>query len=243
MRPDPDALPAQVPVFRVPNPDYRPDPNLRWKSARIPVQMRGRRIDDLTDIPEQVREAAKAFVESFGQRWFDEDTPYDQYPDDRSLIGRGLTLIGPFRHGKTALACAIMTEVALAYPEASIRFVGYADYVHAFTERHTLARLGTTEAEEELTGTQVSIDRVFKSALVTLDDVGHEHSTASRTGADELERLIRSRHRRGLPTILTSNLLASEWAHAYSPAMSAFLSHELPPLVVNSGRELEERGR
>lgn len=58
---------------------------------------------------------------------------------------------------------------------------------------------------------------------LVLDDVGKEHTTATRAAADEFHGLIRGRYARGLSTSLTSNLHEKGFASAYGEAQLSFV--------------------
>lgn len=212
------------------------EPNLRWNAARIPMQLRGRTTEDLA-LPAPVISAARAFIDSFPARYVPESTPLNQFPEDRSMIGRGLTLTGPHKAGKTSLGCAILTEVAsttVTHPSLTIMFVPFTDYMHVFNERHGWRAGRDMLFEENLAGLETSLSVVMEASLILLDDVGAEHSTASRAAADELYRVVRSRHRRGLVTILTTGLGPQELGEAYSPAMADFMLRSFTHLPVRS---------
>lgn len=213
------------------------DPGLKWASAGLPKAAYGRGLDDLPDVNPDALTSCREFVHTLRRRYLPQRAPMAAFPADRSLLGRGLTLTGPNRRGKTSLACAILTEVAARYPDVQILFCPWADYMHAFNERHVYTRLGAAGVED-YAGITRDIDAVLSAGVLVLDDVGHEHTTASRAAIDELDRIVRRRHRHALPTIMTTDLLMTGWSEAYTPALSAFLSRELPPVLVDSGRAL-----
>lgn len=210
------------------------DANLRWNAARIPVQLRGHVIEDLA-LPFGACDAARDFIESFPQRYLPENTPLAAYPEDRSLVGRGLTLTGHPHAGKTSLGCAVLTEIALGRADVTVLFVPFGDYMHSFNERHTWRREArSANYEENIAQLDGTLTRVMDSSLVLLDDIGREHTTASGAAADELYRVVRSRHRRGLVTILTTSLSPQALQEAYSAHMADFLLREFTTVMVSA---------
>lgn len=210
------------------------DPVLRWNAARIPVQRRGRTLEDLA-LPGSVLSEARAFVDTFAQRHLPETLPMSQYPADRELIGRGALLSGLPKTGKTSLGCAILTEVSLTapeYPPVNVLFVPWPDYMHFFNERHSWRERRDMTFEENLVNLEVTLDRVMQASLVLFDDVGAEHATASKASADEMYRVLRSRHRRGLVSMVATLLSPKELAESYSPALSDFLLRDLDHIRV-----------
>lgn len=220
------ALRAQAPA---------PDPNLRWNAIRIPVRYRGHVIGDV-NVDEDSKSAARAFVDSFAQRWVPETTPTARYPENRDLIGHGLTLMGNPKTGKTRLACAILTEVASGHPQATVLFTPFADYIHFFNERHTWARSRDALSEANLNKIDASLSSVLEASLVVLDDIGREHMTASNAAVDELYRVLRSRERRGLVTIVTTSLTLDALKSAYDMHLSDFLVRSHTPVLVSVAR-------
>lgn len=206
-----------------------------WTTAHMPVAMRGMRIKDHFDIPSELRECAEDFVETFGDRHVPEGNPTSTYPDDRALIGVGMTLSGPPGRGKTSLACAIATEVAFRY-HSTIFFTASADYLAAFFSRHN-ALVG----DEDRLRNQLICSRSIQASLLVLDDMGSEHVAASGSAQKEFTRLIRQRHANARPTIITTNLGPTGWAEAYGAATGDFLN-QAAPITLMAGSNLR-RGR
>lgn len=211
-----ERIAAQMPV---------PDANLRWNAARIPVQRRGRTVNDLA-LPEATLRAASEFVDSFAERYVPETTALEQFPEDRSLIGVGLTLTGMPKVGKTSLGCAILTEVAVTclVRPLSVLYTPWPDYMHFFNERHAWreAKNGI-EHEDDLESLDAAMHRVEHDSLILLDDVGIERVTSSGAARDELSRIVRARYRRGLVTLVASSLAPASMHELYGAHLSDFL--------------------
>lgn len=208
-----------------------PDPNLRWNAMRMPVQYRGLTINERVLQPEVYR-AVCDFIAGFPVRWVPEDVALQDYPRDRSLIGRGLTVMGVPRTGKTRLGCAILTEIALGYRDATALFCPFADYVHAFNERHAWRGQSDSAAGLNLAGLDVALNAVMSASLLLLDDIGREHMTASSSAADELYRILRSRQRRGLVTLVTTSLTTPSLLTAYDAHLADLLLSAFDTVVL-----------
>lgn len=205
-------------------PDVYSD-DLRWRTALIPVKYRG------LGLPPNAEDSVHLFVKEWPIRHVPVDTPDDALPQDRNKVGRGLLLMGNPGTGKTTRACSVLTEVARTYREhkrPSVLFVAFADYIDALHEKRSMfeamTKARSEQAEERYWEIDRLLQRVRNSSLVVLDDVGKEHHTASHYAADVFEVLVRSRHRRGLPTIITTNLPGDAWDAMYNPSMRSFLT-------------------
>lgn len=213
------------------------DPNIRWNAARIPVQRRGRTLEDLA-LPHSVLEQAREFVDTFGQRYLPESTPLDQYPQERDLIGVGLTITGVSPRDVTKLGCAILTEVASLAQSGSgvsVLYAPLAEYMHAFNERHLWRdRREDMLAEENLSVFEHSLTVLLGSSLVLFDGVGQERITASGAARDELSRLLCSRYRRGLVSIAATSVPVAEIGEIYGRVLSDMLLREFTRLHITA---------
>lgn len=203
-----------------------------WSTAQMPYPLRGRRLEACKEIEDKTVAAAREFVETFAtRRWVHPNCHVEHMPADRSLLGVGMTLSGPAGRGKTTLACAILTEVALTYRK-TIYFVASADYLHAVYSRH-----GSLVPDEERHALQTVYHHANHAALLVLDDMGSEMVANSASAQKEFSRLLRSRYNRANPTIITSNLGRTGWAEAYGHATASFL-HQAAPILTMAGPSL-----
>jgi nucleoside-triphosphatase THEP1 len=132
--------------------------------------------------------------------------------------GQGLLLAGAPGTGKTTLAAALTCDIRRQ--RRSVYFVRYPEYVDR--ERYIVA--GRDDDLGYLARCYASVERVAEAHLVVLDDVGHEHLTASRFAEDALAAILRKRFSAGRPTIITTNLTGDHWRSRYSPALHDFVA-------------------
>jgi nucleoside-triphosphatase THEP1 len=132
--------------------------------------------------------------------------------------GQGLLMAGAPGTGKTTMAASLACDVRRW--RKSVYFVRYPEYV----DRERYIASGRDDDAAHLARCHASVSRVAAAHLVVLDDVGHEHLTASRFAEDTLAAILRNRFTNGQPTIITTNLTGDHWRNRYSPALRSFVS-------------------
>lgn len=75
--------------------------------------------------------------------------------------------------------------------------------------------------------------------LLVIDDLGKENG--SRYDDSSFDELLRSRYDKGLPTIVTTNVMREDWGVQYSEAMGSF-AHEAFHRVQIRNKDLRKRG-
>lgn len=164
------------------------------------------------------------FVPYYGKKWdsLADATAWEAIQEYKTDVlrhlsdGQGVMLYGPPGRGKTLLGLLICDEVldasstSLAAREALSVFTIQA-YMNLF--RQSMDALNITQkghGSDDITNQYVRAERTIMRTLTTtkfvfIDDIGKEHTTATGYAEHQIERLIRARGNRGLPTILTSN--------------------------------------
>jgi DNA replication protein DnaC len=158
-------------------------------------------------------------------------TNSDGTPVNPATYGQGLLMAGAPGTGKTTLATALACDVRRQ--RQSVYMIRYPEYV----DRERYIAAGRDDDEAHLARCHASISRVADAHLVVLDDVGHEHLTASRFAEDTLAAILRNRFSAGRPTIITTNLTGDHWRNRYSPALRSFVA-EATRLIAFLGPDL-----
>lgn len=157
--------------------------------------------------------------------------------DGVSSSGHGLLLIGSPGVGKSLLASVILQQAAklevfrtVPAPSQPIRFMYYPEVLEIAKKA-----MGNDEAASAL------MDALFgrttakeQIAVLVIDDLGKEHRTSSKWAENMFDHLLRSRHNKGLPTIITSNIPLANWAVEYGASMESFAHEALTPLPIAS---------
>lgn len=195
------------------------DPDVaRWIGTGIPPSMRGLSFEDVEKLGSQAEALKKArfYVDGYRQQQAEN---WRGDPKQRFTYGRGLFFGGAPGTGKTTLAIATACELRRRWG-VSVYFARYSDHI----QRERQINLASYDTDpEQLSRWTYSVDRVYDAQVVVLDDIGHEHSTASRFAEDTLERIVRGRYSNGQPTILTTNLTGEGMQERYSKALRSFL--------------------
>lgn len=177
----------------------------------------------------------------------------DSYCRGEITNGVGLAMYGPPGHGKTTIAEAICREVIERAPlevlgftpeiktSRPVYFTYYVDYVDAQKTQWKLERLHQHDTDEYHEVTNV-LEGVLGTAyheehryrLVVLDDVGKEYHSGSGWAEGEFNALLRRRFRRGLSTILTTNVDLELWGATYGKAAASFVHEAFIPAEIVS---------
>jgi DNA replication protein DnaC len=152
---------------------------------------------------------------------------------------RGLWLAGPQGTGKTLLS-HLVADAALDLGMTVHRFTVHGS-MDLFRRRMDCLKLATECRDDRARSEYWYCEDVIRKTLgqtplVLIDDLGKEHHTATRFAEDELERLIRARGDRQLPTVVTSNRSRGEIAKDYGDSFESYL-HQTMVQVPVVGRD------
>lgn len=191
----------------------------RWAKYRIPIRFWDLGLPDYerTEYNLKAIEVAKEMVVN----WRLHRPLGGDLPENRSRIGKGAIIIGPYGAGKSRLICAATTDIARRYNTSAL-YLPVANFFH-------LGRADPDRAAE----LKRLVERV---PLLALDDVGTEYDSGSGYTGKELYRILRLRFDRALPTLATTNVPLAEWSEKYEPSMFSFL-HEAFAAAVISGED------
>jgi hypothetical protein len=200
----------------------------RWlRRSNVPLRFWGMTMQDLEPY------ADDGAVRHMVATWMDKVAQGEIIRARGLSCGLGLCLIGQPGHGKTVLSTVIaQTLIRSVTLDALSTTQGVRPtrpiYFSYYPEMLDLAKKAMNNDDDAdslidaLYGRGQDIDTV---RVLILDDLGKEHTTASKWAEHFFDHLLRSRFDRGLPTIITSNVPLDAWRDVYGISMSSF-AHE-----------------
>jgi len=147
--------------------------------------------------------------------------------DQMQKEGKGITFVGENGLGKTRLACHVMKAVARTdHWYACVELSTYVNlYLRLFSLNH-LVQTGQSYMEDvERASDYMDQIRFIEeiSQFLLLDDLGREHESGSGWSNEKVFDMLRYRHNRCLPTIITTNQPLPALGERYSEGLSSFL--------------------
>lgn len=210
--------------------------------SNLPQARIGWELGDCTDVPQPDLEKVSKWLSGLYRGIVVGATGKD-------TCGVGLLLYGLPGRGKTALAATILQELMRnASPEAlkikPNKTIVRPCYFISFSALLELKGniMGEEASEQDLTiydgifGTHV--DDAYNVRVLVLDDVGREHASLSGWQKSVLHHLLRTRYNNGLPTIVTTNVLKTEWEALYGSATASFVDEAFVPLMMDYKADL-----
>jgi DNA replication protein DnaC len=154
----------------------------------------------------------------------------DKYLSSSELMvarGIGIILMGDFGTGKTLTATLILKHLLHG---------GYSVYSTTFANMIEMFTAGWYDAAEK----EFYHERVRKSEILLIDDIGKEYKTKSGLGSATFDSILRSRVQDGRPTFITTNMSLEEMKEGYGSAILSLLQ-ETSLVQEVAGRDYRER--
>lgn len=194
------------------------------QSAGIPKARIGWTIDDCKDSSPDDIEIIKGWISNLKKGDVVRSST-------SSLCGKGLLLAGKPGRGKSTVAAAVIQTIML---DAQLTAFDVEDnavlirpcYFMTFNDVLSLSgRMmdSPTDWEEVLYyGILGEAHDSYNVRVLVIDDVGKEHASLSGWQKNVLHHVLRTRFNRGLPTIVTTNVLLDDWSSLYGDATESF---------------------
>lgn len=194
------------------------------QSSNIPKARLGWTLEDCKDTrPEDI-----AYIQKWIVRLENGDVVRNSQSD---VCGKGLLFSGKPGRGKSTVAVAILQTIMLTAPLKSFDVEDSSVLIrpcYFMTFNDVLSLSGRlmdnpTDWEEVLYyGLLGEAHDSYNVRVLVIDDVGKEHASLSGWQKNVLHHVLRTRFNRGLPTIVTSNVLLEDWKGLYGDATESF---------------------
>lgn len=162
--------------------------------------------------------------------------------------GKGLTFVGQNGVGKTHLACNVMAAAGQAgFKIECIELSTYIDLHLEMFRVNGRLREGFDEDSERSFYLDDQLRYIKRVQFLLLDDLGREHESASGWSNERIFDLLRYRHNRNLPTLITTNIpvdnpdAETDLNRRYTEGLSSFLQ-EATIIVEIEGEDYRWRG-
>lgn len=148
-----------------------------------------------------------------------------------SDCGKGLLLSGKPGRGKSTVALSIIQDIMRTAPlsafdveegQVLIRPCYFITYNDVLALQGRMMDSPTDWEEVLYYGILGEAHDSYNVRVLVIDDVGKEHASLSGWQKNVLHHVLRTRFNRGLPTIVTSNVLIDDWSSLYGDATESF---------------------
>lgn len=210
------------------------------KTAGVPKARIGWTLDDCKDTQEDVIKKIRTWQSAVERGQIIQ-------AESNKNCGKGLLLCGDPGRGKTTLALATIQEMMTVLPLSAFNppesgvivrpcyFITFNDFLEL---KGAMIDGPTAEQETLFYGILGEcLDDSYNIRILVVDDVGKEHASLTGWQKNMLHHLLRTRFNRGLPTIVTTNILLDNWAALYGDATESFAREAFAylPVLTNKG--------
>lgn len=216
----------------------------RWRRYGLPTRFWDLGVADMQPTPDNTLALGMAadIVASWPKR---RPQAGDPLPEDRSLLGKGGIVIGPYSTGKTRLMCGIATDIARTY-NTEFLYMPVAKYFSLGKEISQATDVAVKLRDDEHVEIVRKLTRIRRRVitvpLLVWDDQGKEYESGSGWVGAENYRILRERFDRHRPTLITTNVPLPEWSDKYEGSMFSFL-HEAFDAAAIGGMDWRRAGR
>ena len=209
------------------------------QAAGIPKSKLGWTLDDCTDSDPTDIDEIRGWMSIF-------DMGDVVRASGNRYCGRGLLLAGLPGRGKSTVAAATIQTIMLNSPLQAFDVSEESVLIrpcYFMTFNDVLALQGRmmdspTDWEEVLYyGILGEAHDPYNIRVLVIDDVGKEHASLSGWQSSVLHHVLRTRFNRGLPTIVTTNVMLDDWNALYGDATESFAKEAFTylPMVTKKG--------
>lgn len=209
------------------HPDDLPIRRRTWlQIAGIPNQYLGWTLDDCQDAPKNGLNRIRGWIEMVANGDIIRAS-------GKASSGKGILITGDPGHGKTTVAVAAIQEMLRSFSMENfgsqsgsvlvrpVYFITFAELLHL--KGRTMDDDQNPEDNQLLAGILgESKDDAYNIRVLVIDDLGKEHMSASGWQKNMFHHVLRTRHSKGLPTIVTTNYVLQIWADIYGPSTASF---------------------
>ncbi len=194
--------------------------------ASVPNQYLGWTLDDCQDAPEKGLKRIREWIKmvAIGEVIRASGSPSS---------GKGLLITGAPGHGKTTVAAAAIQEMIRTFSMENfgsqpgsvlvrpVYFTTFAELLEL--KGRTMGDEQDPEDNQLFAGIMgESKDDAYNIRVLVIDDLGKEHMSASGWQKNMFHHVLRTRHSKGLPTIVTTNNRLPEWNSIYGDSTASF---------------------
>ena len=206
--------------------------------AGIPNQYLGWTLDDCQDAPQNGLKRIRAWIE-------DVVNGDIIRASGKASSGKGILITGDPGHGKTTIAAAAIQDMLRTFSmenfgSQSGSVLVRPAYFITFAELLDL-KGRTMESDPNPDDNQLlagifgeAKDDSYNIRILVIDDLGKEHTTVSGWQKNMFHHVLRTRHSKGLPTIVTTNYGLSAWPDTYGESTASFAKEAFAEIKWNS---------